>query len=97
VTVRRSARAAIIHITAAAQACSARVYDAFNTAIIALKKINFRIVAKAIWEWIKAHPWETAAIVIPFILLACTPAFLALAGFTGGGIAAGMMIIVAWP
>lgn len=54
-----------------------------------LKKIDLKIVAKAILEWIKAHLYETAAIVVPLLLLACTPGLLGLLGFGTTGIAAG--------
>ncbi|KAI8937286.1 hypothetical protein NX059_006494 [Plenodomus lindquistii] len=45
-------------------------------------------MTRAVRAWVKAHPWQAAAIVITIILIACTPAFLHIAGFTAGGIAA---------
>jgi len=35
-------------------------------------------------------PWETAALIVPVLPAACTPAFLRFAEFTAGGIAAGL-------
>ncbi|KAL5420064.1 hypothetical protein PMIN03_000272 [Paraphaeosphaeria minitans] len=81
--------AALIHLTAAIRAAQLQTEDAFCTAIECLKDLDLATVMRAATEWIKAHPWETAAIVIPLVLLACTPGFLAAAGFTAGGIAAG--------
>lgn len=81
--------AATMHLTIAMRAAKAKTQDALDIAIATLKKMDVVAVAKAILDWIKAHPWETAAIVIPLVLLACTPAFLGLVGFTAGGIAAG--------
>ncbi|KAF2133286.1 hypothetical protein P153DRAFT_381724 [Dothidotthia symphoricarpi CBS 119687] len=77
------------HFMRAFQAWITKSAEAFDDAIAALRKMNFVEVAKAAGAWVKEHPWETAAIVIPLILLACTPAFLTAAGFTAGGIAAG--------
>jgi len=81
--------AATMHLTIAMRAAKAKTQDALDIAIATLKKMDVVAVAKAIHDWIKAHPWETAAIVIPLVLLACTPAFLGLVGFTASGIAAG--------
>lgn len=65
--------------------------DRMNRAIISLTKLGFDIntLGEAVKTWIKAHPWEFAAIVVPLVLLACTPAILGAVGFTAGGIAAG--------
>lgn len=82
--------AATVHLTSAICAATKKAFDSLKKAIEKLKKMDVVVVTKAVAEWIKAHPWETAAIVIPLILLACTPAFLGLAGFTAGGVAAGM-------
>jgi hypothetical protein len=81
--------AATVHLTIAIRAPSMKVTDALEIAINALKQIDVDAVARAILEWIEVHPWETAAIVIPLILLACTSAFLGLAGFTASGVLAG--------
>jgi hypothetical protein len=82
-------QAAACHLVIAYRAFKSGVHDALELAIAALKKIDIVAVTKASLEWIKAHPYETAAVVIPLILLACTPAILGLAGFTAGGVAAG--------
>ena len=65
--------------------------DRLNQAIISLTKLGFDIntLGEAVKAWIKAHPWEFAAIVVPLVMLACTPAVLGAVGFTAGGIAAG--------
>ncbi|KAF2448235.1 hypothetical protein P171DRAFT_428344 [Karstenula rhodostoma CBS 690.94] len=81
--------AAVIHITIAIRAAKMGAEDAWAIAIQALKKLDLRTIAKAAMEWMKAHPWETAALLVPLVLVACTPAFLGLAGFTAGGVAAG--------
>jgi hypothetical protein len=81
--------AAIVHLTNAIRAACMKVGDALEIAIDAFKQIDVAAVTKAIIEWIKAHPRETAAIVVPLVLLACTPAFLSLAGFTATGDLAG--------
>jgi hypothetical protein len=85
-----AAEAAAVQLTAAIHAASTKAHDALNIAVSALKKMDVTIVAKAALEWMKAHSWQTAAIVGPLILLACTPAFLGIFGFTASGIAAGM-------
>jgi hypothetical protein len=84
-------QAATCHLVIAYRAFKLGVHDTLELAIAALKKIDVVAVAKASLEWIKAHPYETAAVVIPLILLACTPAILGLVGFTAGGVAAGMI------
>lgn len=81
--------AATIHVLVAMRARKAKVEDAWNIAIAALRKTPVVAVAKAVLNWVRANPWETAVIVVPLVLLVCTPAFLGLAGFTAGGIAAG--------
>jgi hypothetical protein len=81
--------AATVHLTIAIRAASMQVHDALEVAIEVLRKMDLPTVAKAMINWVKAHPWETAAIVIPLILLTCTPAILGAVGFTAGGIAAG--------
>jgi hypothetical protein len=84
--------AATVHLTIAARAVATSAHDAVEIAITALKNIEPVAVFKAVQSWVRANPWETAAIVIPLVLLGCTPAFLAAAGFTAGGIAAGKCI-----
>jgi hypothetical protein len=79
-----------IHLANAVRAFGEKASRAFDQAIEALRQIGIIDVAKAATKWMKEHPWETAAILIPLILLACTPALLSIAGFTAGGIGAGM-------
>ncbi|KAF2024472.1 hypothetical protein EK21DRAFT_94053 [Setomelanomma holmii] len=81
--------AATIHLKIAVRAMMMSAHDALDLAIAALKKIDAFEVMKAALKWMKHHPWETAAIIIPLVILACTPAFLSLAGFTATGVAAG--------
>jgi hypothetical protein len=81
-----------IHLANAIRAFGQNASRAFDKAIEALRQIGIIDVSKAAAKWMKEHPWETAAILVPLILLACTPAFLSIAGFTAGGIAAGMQI-----
>ncbi|KAH7077480.1 hypothetical protein BKA63DRAFT_466624 [Paraphoma chrysanthemicola] len=83
--------AATMHLTIAVRAMASNAEDAVNLAIAALKNIDARAVARAGVAWIMAHPWETATIVIPMILLYCTPLALVGVGFTAGGIAAGII------
>jgi hypothetical protein len=64
-----------IHLTNAISACGRKASRALDQAIEALRQIGIIDVAKAGAKWMKEHPWETAAIFIPLILLACTPAF----------------------
>jgi hypothetical protein len=103
-----SAVAAAVQLTAAAHAAAAQSKDAIraiatktqdglDVAIAALKKMGIDVLAKTAFEWIKAHPWETAAIIVPLILLGCTPAILGAFGFTAGGIAAGTSAYLHFP
>jgi hypothetical protein len=64
--------------------------DAWGVAIKALNDLGITTIIKAAMVWMKSHPWETAALIVPVLLTACTPAFLGLAGFTAGGVAAGL-------
>ncbi|KAF7679788.1 hypothetical protein GT037_001439 [Alternaria burnsii] len=81
--------AAVVHLTIAIRAAKLKAEDALNIAIAALKNLEMVTLMKAAVEWIRLHPWETAALVIPVVLMACTPAFLGLVGFTASGVAAG--------
>jgi hypothetical protein len=79
-----------INLTIAIQAARLKPHGVLDFAIQALKKMDVAIVLKEALAWVKAHPWEMAAIVTPLALLACIPTFLGLIGFTASGIAAGM-------
>jgi CTP synthase (UTP-ammonia lyase) len=81
---------AVIHLTIAIRAAKMQAEDAWDIAIEALKNMGITTIVRAAMEWMKSHPWETTALVIPLVLTACTPAFLGLAGFTAGGIATGL-------
>ncbi|EUC42079.1 hypothetical protein COCMIDRAFT_29260 [Bipolaris oryzae ATCC 44560] len=80
---------AVIHLTIVIRAARMQAKDALGIAIEALKNLGITVMMKAAVVWIKSHPWEIAALIVPVLLAACTPAFLGLAGFTAGGIAAG--------
>lgn len=81
---------AVIHLTIAVRAARMQAEDALGIAVEALKNLGSTIIWKAAMEWMKSHPWEAAALIVPVVLMACTPAVLGLAGFTAGGIAAGL-------
>ncbi|KAF1936196.1 hypothetical protein EJ02DRAFT_438697 [Clathrospora elynae] len=83
-----------IHLSNAIRAFGQKASRAFDKAIEALRQIGIIDAAKAATKWTKEHPWETAAILVPLILLACIPAFLSIACFTAGGIAAGSIAAV---
>lgn len=83
--------AAVVHLTIAIRAAKLKAEDALDIAIAALKNLEMATLMKAAVEWIRLHPWETAALIIPIVLMACTTAFLGLVGFTASGIAAGML------
>ncbi|KAJ4378099.1 hypothetical protein N0V83_000931 [Neocucurbitaria cava] len=78
----------------AIQVFDEKVKNAVDSAVQKLKQLRVLDMAKATGKWMKEHPWETAATVIPLILLACTPAILGAVGFTAGGIAAGTLLIL---
>ncbi|KAI8937285.1 hypothetical protein NX059_006493 [Plenodomus lindquistii] len=80
---------AACYITIAVRAFHDKSAGAFDYAIAQLKKMGIINVAKVIGHWIKAHPWETAALIVPLILVACTPAIFGAVGFGTGGIVAG--------
>jgi hypothetical protein len=83
---------AVIHLTIAVRAAKLKAGDALEIAISALKNLKITTLMAAAMEWIRLHPWETAALIVPVVLMACTPALLGLAGFTAGGIAAGLSL-----
>lgn len=66
------------------------LWDKLRAAIQALKEMGVIDVAQAAMQWVRLHPWETAAIVIPLVLVSCTPVILPALGFTASGVAAGM-------
>jgi hypothetical protein len=80
---------ATVHFTIAIRAAQMKAEDALKLAVEALKKLDATAIIEAALMWMKTHPWETAAIIIPLVLMAVMPAALGLAGFTAGGIAAG--------
>ncbi|KAH9871566.1 hypothetical protein J1614_005821 [Plenodomus biglobosus] len=80
---------AACNITIAVRAYQAKASEALEHAIAELRKMGIINVAKVIISWIKEHPWETAVIAVPLILVACTPAILGGLGFGAGGIVAG--------
>ncbi|KAG9184969.1 hypothetical protein G6011_11799 [Alternaria panax] len=81
--------AAVVHLTIAIRAAKLQAEDALEIAVAALKNLKITTLMKAAMEWMKLHPWETISIIVPVVLMACTPAFLGLVGFTASGIAAG--------
>jgi hypothetical protein len=85
---------AVIHLTIAIRAARMQAEDALGIAIEALKNLGITVMMKAAMVWMKLHPWETAALIVPVLLTACAPAFLGLAGFTAGGIAAGLYLSI---
>lgn len=85
--------AAVVHLTIAIRAAKLQAGDALEIAIAALKNLKIATLMKAAMEWIKQYPWETAALIVPVVLMACTPAFLGLIGFTAGGVAAGTALL----
>ncbi|KZM28362.1 uncharacterized protein EKO05_0005186 [Ascochyta rabiei] len=79
------------HLSTALRALNKKEMDTFQHSMGALMKlgVDVKVVGRKTLEWVKAHPWETAAIINPLILLACTPFILGAVGFTSSGIAAG--------
>ncbi|KAL1794495.1 hypothetical protein ACET3X_007916 [Alternaria dauci] len=81
--------AAVVHLTIALRAAKLKAEDALAIAVTALKNLHVATLMRAAVEWIKLHPWESVALLVPVVLMACTPAFLGVIGFTAGGVAAG--------
>jgi hypothetical protein len=69
---------------------AAQARDAVLDAVEKVKKLRWIGTAKAIRDWIKLHPWETALILVPLVALACTAIALSFTGFGPAGIFAGM-------
>jgi hypothetical protein len=65
--------------------------DAVSDEVRRAKELGFIGIAKEIGRWMKAHPAETAAIIVFVVVMASTPAILAAMGFTTAGIAAGTL------
>ncbi|OAL00327.1 hypothetical protein IQ06DRAFT_347692 [Phaeosphaeriaceae sp. SRC1lsM3a] len=59
---------ATIHLTIAIRSAGVKAHDALMIAVDTLKRMDLVVVAEAVAQWIKAHRWKTAAIVIPLIL-----------------------------
>jgi uncharacterized membrane protein len=53
-----------------------------------VKKLGLLGTSKRIGIWMKRHPWKTAAIVVPLVMLAVTAISLLATGFGPGGIVA---------
>ncbi|KAH3917584.1 hypothetical protein HBI56_109780 [Parastagonospora nodorum] len=70
------------------QLLASRAHDAVANAVSQLRKLGVIEVAKEVGTWMKAHPAETAAIIVFIAVLASTPAILGAMGFTTAGIAA---------
>jgi hypothetical protein len=69
-------------------ACQAK--DAVLDTVATVKKLGLLSASKQIGLWMKRHPWETAVIVVPLVLLAITAIALLATGFGPGGIVAGV-------
>jgi hypothetical protein len=81
---------ALMKVTASVAVGGVKMRNAVKDAIEVFKNSLAFDLAKVLGIWIRAHPWETATIIIPLILLACTPAILGAVGFGAGGVIAGM-------
>ena len=83
--------AATAHLNASLRALNEQDKSGFVHAIGSLAKlgVNVNRMAKRALNWVKERPWETATILIPLIVLTCTPGIIGAVGFTAGGIAAG--------
>lgn len=90
-TRSRDSAMAKIHSGSAPYIFNADDKHIIDRALISLTKSGFDLkrLAEAVVAWIKAHPWEPAAIVVPLIMLPCTTLILDAVGFKAGGIAAG--------
>ena len=90
-TRSRDSAMAKIHSGSAPYIFNADDKHIIERALISLTKSGFDLkrLAEAVVAWIKAHPWEPAAIVVPLIMLPCTTLILDAVGFKAGGIGAG--------
>lgn len=87
---------AIMSITAKISSWGLQVRDRFKQIIEAFKKTAAYAAIQAIGKWAAEHPWLAAAFIISIVLMSCTPAILASAGFGAGGIAAGAFGLSLW-
>ncbi|KAJ4339562.1 hypothetical protein N0V95_007752 [Ascochyta clinopodiicola] len=81
---------AITQLNKALRALNGKEKDTFEHAMGALMKLgsDMKVLARKTLEWVKAHPWDMAAIVILIILAVCTIAVLGGVEFTASGIPA---------
>jgi hypothetical protein len=79
-----------VHFTIAIRAVRTKADDALKFPVKAPKKLDVTAVAEPALKRVTLRPGKTAATIMPLVLMACTPAALGFAGFTAGGIAAGL-------
>lgn len=77
------------HVADKATFLATQAKDAVTEAVKKVKELGFIGTVKAIGEWIKLHPWETALIVVPLVALIATAIALSASGFGPAGIVAG--------
>jgi hypothetical protein len=77
------------HVADKATSLTTQAKDAVTESVKKVKELGFIGTAKAIGEWIKLHPWETALIVVPLVALIATAIALSATGFGPAGIVAG--------
>lgn len=82
---------ATTHLNAAPDALRKPETEIFGQIITSLVKLGFNAMrmAEVALQCAIEHPWGIAAIAIPLIILACTPAIPGAVGSTASGIAAG--------
>jgi hypothetical protein len=73
-----------------AKEAAIHVKDTIVDAVETVKKLGVKGTAGAIANCVRDHPWETAAIVLPLLVLAIIAIALSAADFGADGIAAGM-------
>lgn len=67
-----------------------RTRDAVASAIDRVKRLGIAGVSRAVCQWVKQHPWDTALILVPLLALAIVAIALSAIGFGSAGIVAGM-------
>jgi hypothetical protein len=77
------------HVADKATFLATQAKDAVTEAVNKVRELGFIGTAKAIGEWIKLYPWETALIVVPLVALIATAIALSATGFGPAGIVAG--------